>query len=200
MSISPYVIRQISTCFSLLSTDFWAEGSQWNFIALSYEVWRFWHYLMCKSNCISQRLRLNSYHFKPMPWEYCIRFPHYFQPCRLYQELLLVHYNHKMKVVTFYKGQVCSKKLATSFCSVEGWAVPHSKPLCCLAALHAALLYVLGSKTCLENTKTFNKPNTTASVQYSLFTLHKLLHHSQTAHSTVPEERLCQSHGCSTLL
>lgn len=86
--------------------DFWAEGSQWSFIALSYKVWHFWHYLMRKSNCISQRLRLNSYHFKLMPWEYCIRFPHYFQPCRLYQELLLVHYNHKMKVVTFYKGQV----------------------------------------------------------------------------------------------
>lgn len=92
--------------FSFLSVDFWAEGSQWSFIALPYEVWHFWHYLMRKSNCISRRLRLNSYHFKPMPWEYWIWFPHYFQPCRLYQELLLVHYNHEMKAVTFYKGQV----------------------------------------------------------------------------------------------
>lgn len=106
MSISLYVIQHILKLFSFLSMDFWAEGSQWSFIALSYEVWHFWHYLMRKSNCISQRLRLNSYHFKPMPWEYCIRFPHYFQPCRLYQELLLAHYNHEMKAVTFYKGQV----------------------------------------------------------------------------------------------
>lgn len=143
--------------FSPLSVNFCAEGSQWSFIALSYEVWHFWHYLMCKSNCISQRLCLNSYHFKPMPWEYCIQFPHYFQPCRLYQELLLVHYNHKMKVVTFYKGQVYSQHLA-NFILQLGWTV---------SALFRALL-LLGCSTCSlalpswvqehrDNTKTFNK-------------------------------------------
>lgn len=159
--------------------DFWAEGSQWSFIALSYEVWHFWHYLMCKSNCISQRLRLNSYHFKPMPWEYCIQFPHYFQPCRLYQELLLVHYNHKMKVVTFYKGQVCSKKLATSFCSLEGWAVPRSKPLCCLAASHAAL--VLGPRLAWKTLKhltnlTLQHPYNTVCLPYTnSYIIHEML-------------------------
>ena len=151
--------------------DFWAEGSQWSFIALSYKVWHFWHYLMRKSNCISQRLRLNSYHFKPMPWAYCIRFPHYFQPCRLYQELLLVLYNHKMKVVTFYKGQVFllgagrlhSTARVDRQCPIPSLVAPS----CFVHSFGTALPF--GSKTHLDSSVSLD------DAAISLLTLHQLL-------------------------
>lgn len=123
---------------------FWAEGSQWSFIALSYEVWHFWHYLMRKSSCISQRLRLNSYHFKPMPWEYCIQFPHYFQPSRLYQELLLVHYNQKMKVVTFYKGQAFLLGAGKVHCAAQ---VDRQRPILSVLASQMFCVHLCSSFT-----------------------------------------------------